>query len=698
MTSRTAFYPLRGGMDLVTPPIEVAPGMAIGGSNYEAVERGYGRIPGIERLDGQPAPSEAVYWLLRFNTGGPDYVRAGDTIQGLINGATAVALADAVAASGSYAASTAVGYLALTDVVGAFAGDGFEVVGTDRLGVAAAEAQERGWVGPDEDEEWTQLAIGLARAKIAAVPGSGPVRGVWIFQGTPLAVRDNAAGTAGILHKATASGWDEVGELDEQVRFGSGTIEFTVGDVIQGGTSSVLKILNRVILTSGAWGTGDAAGRLSLKAVSLGFQYLDNEPLVGVNFPGAAVATTASTPIVIPPGGRYMFATSNFAGIQNAPSVYMVNGVGRALEWNGSDLMVIDTGVGLILDKPTHIAAHQNQLFLGYRGGSLQYSAIGNPYIWTVIEGAGEIALGEDITALLSLVKDTLLIGGKTRISLLYGTTTEGSQLSILSDDSGAFPWTTERLNQAMYLDRGGVRVLNAAQEFGDFTRGTLTARIAPLIRRLSERDIKAVAALRAVEKEQYRLFLDDGTGLSIYLGRETAEVTTFDYGDIRTFCSCSSEDADGREVLLIGAENGFVYRLDRGTSLDGAAIKAFLRLPFNHIGQPAQNKRFQKATFELDPGSPNLELKVSSEVSYADPLLPSGNEQRFTASGGGAAWSEAAWSEFVWSSAFQGTGQVWLDRFGKNLSLVVFSESATAAPHLLHGLTLNYTLRGLAR
>jgi hypothetical protein len=685
-------------MDLVTPPIEVSPGMAIGGSNYEPLARGYGRIQGIERLDGRPPPSEAAYWLLRFDTGGPDYVRAGDTVPGLVNGATGVALIDGVIESGAYAAGTAVGYLVLADVVGAFAGDGFEVAGTERRGVALGEAQERGWVGPEEDAAWTQLAIARARAKIAVVPGSGPVRGVWLFKGAALAVRDNTAGTAAVLHKATAAGWVAVGAGDEQVPFKTGTIEFTVGDTILGGTSGVTKTLNRVILVSGAWSTGDADGRLSLSAGSGGGQFIPNETLTGVTFPGAAVARNVSTPIVIPPGGRFMFVTTNFAGIQNAPSVYMANGVGRALEWNGVDLMVIDTGLNVSLDKPTHVAAHQNQLFLGFRGGSLLYSAIGNPYTWTVIEGAGEIALGEDITALLSLVKDTLLIGGKTRISLLYGTTVVGAQLSVLSDDSGAFPWTTERLNQAMYLDRGGVRALNAAQEFGDFTRGTLTAQIVPLIRRQLARGVAPVASMRVTAKEQYRLFWDNGTGLSIFLGRDASEVMTFDYSPIKTFTSCSGEDTAGREMLLIGAENGFVYQLDRGTSLDGAAIESFIRLPFNHVGQPSRNKRWQKVALELDVGASNIDLKVSSEVSYGDPQQPSGEEQTFLLNGGGAAWSEGFWNEFQWSSPIQGTGESWIDRIGKNLSLALYSESATDLSHVLHGVTLHYTLRNLAR
>lgn len=42
---------------------------------------------------------------------------------------------------------------------------------------------------------------------MAAVPGSGPVRGVAVYGGTVWAWRNNAGGTALVMHKATAGGW-----------------------------------------------------------------------------------------------------------------------------------------------------------------------------------------------------------------------------------------------------------------------------------------------------------------------------------------------------------------------------------------------------------------------------------------------------------------------------------------------------------
>jgi hypothetical protein len=40
-----------------------------------------------------------------------------------------------------------------------------------------------------------------------AVAGSGPIRGVWEYGGVVYAFRDNAGGSAGVMHKSTSSGW-----------------------------------------------------------------------------------------------------------------------------------------------------------------------------------------------------------------------------------------------------------------------------------------------------------------------------------------------------------------------------------------------------------------------------------------------------------------------------------------------------------
>ena len=169
-----------------------------------------------------------------------------------------------------------------------------------------------------------------------------------------------------------------------------------------------------------------------------------------------------------------------------------------------------------------------------------------------------------------------------------------------------------------------------------------------------------------------------------------------FDLGMV-VRCICSSEDSSGNEIILFGSDDGYVYEMEKGTSFDGSAVTAFIRLAFNHIGSPAHNKRFHKATLELD-ANPNSELQLTAEFDYANPNQPAAPEQSFTVQGGGGFWDEAIWEDFYWDAAAEGTAQARIQGKGANVSLAIRSEETHIEPHVLHGLTLHHSMRGLKR
>ena len=94
MSRQTTHFELRGGLDIVSSPLTVAPGRIWYGSNYEPVEAGYRRILGYERVDGQPKPSEAIYHLLAYTlAAGESAAVVGNVITGGTNNATGTVLA-----------------------------------------------------------------------------------------------------------------------------------------------------------------------------------------------------------------------------------------------------------------------------------------------------------------------------------------------------------------------------------------------------------------------------------------------------------------------------------------------------------------------------------------------------------------------------------------------------------------------------
>ena len=90
------YFPFGGGLDLVTPPISLKPGVARSGAvNFECgVNGGYALIEGYERFSGKARPSDATYSILPCTVSGA--WSTGDTITGVTSAATGVIIARAL--------------------------------------------------------------------------------------------------------------------------------------------------------------------------------------------------------------------------------------------------------------------------------------------------------------------------------------------------------------------------------------------------------------------------------------------------------------------------------------------------------------------------------------------------------------------------------------------------------------------------
>lgn len=694
---------LQGGLDLATPAVRLSPGAAIAAKNYESAPRGYRSIDGLERLDGHPSPSDASYSYLPFKTGNTALM-TGAVVTGATSGATGKLLQNGTLQSGSYGASTAIGYLVLRNVVGIFAANENIQVGAVTKAVSSDISRDRGALNDADDTTFYQAAIAAARADIAAVPGSGPIRGIWMFQGVKYAFRNNADASHCVMWKATAAGWVAVNSSSLVLAFtagGSGGIAINVGDMIAGAISGTTATVVRIVLTSGSFTGADAVGRLYLSTASGNFVAEDIK--IGVTVAGHVAGTFViySTSALLP-GGAYKFRNENFYGASNLRRMYWADGVNSAFEFDGTVATPIFTGMAV--DAPLRLETHKNQLFLTFPGGSLQNSAPGNPYGWSVVLGAAEIGIGEEITNLLSAVSGVLMITGANSIHILYGNTVDDFSLSTLSRDAGAIADSTQNMGASpYYMDNQGIREMSATQAYGNFTFGTgaISQNVQPLVKFKYDNGAKVINSLRVRGKDQYRIFYDDGTGLSVYVarlnqnGQSVPEVLPFDLG-LNFLCGTAYTD-DGGEILLFGSDDGFVYQLDAGTSLDGATLDGFLRLPFYNLKSPAMNKQWKKTTVEMDATATTI-LGLVAAFDYGDPDSPPELEQQFDVQGGGGFWDESTWNDFYWSTAVNGRAEAYIDGFGANCSLTIFYSGIYQVPHTLQAVTYNYAQRGLVR
>lgn len=681
---------LRGGLNLVVPAIATPPGNCIAAQNYEPQVRGYSRMDGIERFDGRLQPHKASYWVLPFDAGSVA-VTAGQTVTGATSGATGVALYAGTLSAGSYGASDASGYLVLYRVTGTFQDNENLQVSASTVAVANGTATERGAETDANDRDWYRKAVTQTRALIQAIPGSGPVRGICVYGGALYGFRDNAGATAGVMHKSTSSGW-VAQSLGHFVEFNTGTAEYRENETLtRGGVTSIIR---RVVLVSGTWSGGNAAGYVVVSNIS-GGTYTAG---VATTATGSASLAGAQTAITLSPGGRYDFVVRNFFGAGKTERMYGCNGVDRGFEWDGTYFVPIRTGILASLDKPTRVAEFANHLFFGYDHGEMQFSGIGNPLDFQSISGAGSFTFGTAITNLSETASTALIITGRKKIGYLAGSDKKSFVLETLSDDSGAIAWTMQVMDSPIYQDDAGVRRMSASQAFGNWRLGTLTEAIEPLFARKRAAGVSPVGSLRVKGKDQYRLFFSDGTGIFVYLGRKPQECMPFELPFAVTCTASGSLDSlSGEEQLFVGDDDGFVYQLDVGTSFDGAEVQAYILFPFNAVGSAMQRKRFHRAVLELDSG-PDTRIALTSEYGYGDPDQPPGIEQSFDVSGGGGLWNVANWNQFYWSAPVQGIASVELEGIGRNVAVGVLSDAIWEQPHTLSSISIYFTPRGISK
>lgn len=194
--TQTSYIPLEGGLDLTTPALKVKPGACIDSGNFVPdINGGYKRVGGYERFDGRPRPSVATYYVFTVDTSAN--VAVGDTITGATSASTAVVVAKT---------STT---LIVTKRSGAFTDtEDLQVGGVDKA-VLSSQAQEG---EPDLETHigYLNLAAEEYRGDIAAVPGSGSILGVWVYDGNVYAFRNHTDGLSAKMWVATTSGWDEI--------------------------------------------------------------------------------------------------------------------------------------------------------------------------------------------------------------------------------------------------------------------------------------------------------------------------------------------------------------------------------------------------------------------------------------------------------------------------------------------------------
>jgi len=522
-------------------------------------------------------------------------------------------------------------------------------------------------------------------------PGSGPIRGLWMHRGFVYAWRDSINGDRCDMWKATGIGWLEAG-TDIILDFDGGDgAEPSEGDQVDGVTSLSGGVIKRIVTTSGTWGV-DAAGYMILEkplAVDSG-NYEDNEVL-NVSAARIADANGDSSVQTFTPGGRFEFRSNNFYGHTDQYRMYGCNGLDNGFEYDDVTDTMVPIRTGMTVDAPTHLAVHNSHLFFSFKGGSVQLSGDGDPLSWTVITGASEIGVGDEITGFNEEVGNSLFIFTRNKSFILQGNTRANFDLDDFNINAGAHEWSVQRIGLGMFFDDRGFTSMLQTQRSGsvNFQENAQSELIQPLVKDLTKStQVKCSHLIR--NENIYRCYFKDGRVVSIgFSGHEVSGHMPIEYPFIANV-AVSEEDTTGAERVFVGTDDGCVFELEHGTTFDGDDARAFMRTVLHHSNTPGEFKKYTHARLDATlVGS--LTMLGRIEYDFDDPDWNLGEDLDFSSEAAGSYWDSLLWDSFIWDKATSGNPQVKIEGEGTNASVYLHTTSKTDQSHTLRGMALQW-------
>lgn len=656
------------GMDLTTSEMLAKPGTLRLGYNVECgLDGGIERVGGIERFDGQAAPDQAVAGMLQL-VAAPS-IALGNTITGGTSGATGKVI---------YLDGTVVGF---TRATGAFVDGENVLVSAVVVGVVADSAPPTTGA---LDNRLATLAAAEYRLSIAKVPGSGPVRGLEILGDKVYAWRDDALGTKLVPFYSSAGGWVQIPMLYE-LSFTNGTVQYSDGGTItQGGVSALIR---RVVLESGSWPGGTAAGRLIVNAPT-GGSFGSGAAAGG----GACTLAGAQVQITLLPGGRVRAWPANLTSRLDTWRLYGCDGVNREFELVDDILVPLNTGMSGV--RANAVIEHKKHIFFGFRG-SVQHSSIGTAYQYSAVTGAAELGTSDVVTDFLPVGGSTdaaaLMVACENSLHVIYGNSAADPwNMVTLSRTSGAQAATLQDAGGAIALDRPGVVRYPATQNFGNFAWDIYSRKINKVAAGQS-----AKCSVFIPEAARYRVWLADGTALSARVGGNSAEWTTINYG--RVIVCAVAREMGGVTRCFVADDQGWVYETDVGRSFAGDTIQYAAKLAMLSQRSPSVLKRYRGGELELEARGA-CTVAISAELIDGEDQIDPIPEFTFEQPGNGFIYDVSLWDAAYFDTPQRSKKAIPLDGKATGIVLTFAGESDDELPPILRSISLHYSQLRVSR
>ncbi|RKZ03061.1 hypothetical protein DRQ25_18085, partial [Candidatus Fermentibacteria bacterium] len=198
------------------------------------------------------------------------------------------------------------------------------------------------------------------------------------------------------------------------------------------------------------------------------------------------------------------YGSHNITG--HSGNIYGTDGKNPAFEFDGTTLKQIDSSY--TPNVPHHIEANGNRLALGFREGEVAMSAIGDPFNFDPVFGAGSVGTTDWLTAMMAGPDGVMYIFCKDKTYLYKGMggPLEESELVKHNKNVGAYPYTAKMLaGHGLFYDTWGLTELAITEKYGDVTTESISANIQQALL-----GIQPNVADIHTDKAQYRVWFKD--------------------------------------------------------------------------------------------------------------------------------------------------------------------------------------------
>jgi len=335
-----------------------------------------------------------------------------------------------------------------------------------------------------------------------------------------------------------------------------------------------------------------------------------------------------------------MLSCDRSGGVKLRTTKYRVNGVDKVAGVDGVNVPFIWTGsvFSELTSAPsdvvgsTFIVYHKNQMFFA-KGETLIFTAPYTDSDFSVANGSGVISVGGNITGIIPF-REALVVFTDKSIMQLVGNTLQDFVLQPITTKVGCVaPDTIQEIGgDIMFLGPDGLRLFSATDRVGDFNLGVVSKSIQDEMTTLIS-TATSFASCTIKQKSQYRIFGYSTTNTSSantkgvlgtqMVGDDTSTIAWGETIGIRAFV-VDADYVNQTETIVFAHDDGYVYRMESGSSFDGVNINASFATPFVYINDPRIRKTFYKLFLYTDPlGSVDIAANLKLDFDTLGVIQP---------------------------------------------------------------------------